>query len=251
MIIAGNGVRIAQARAELCARWRSARRHPVATTASGKGVFPETHPLALGVFGNFGLEAANAVVAEADVVLAVGTKLGPTDTAFENPALLDPERQTIIQIDVEPRHAAWTFPVAQSLVGDAGRAPAARRGRRAPRRWTTAGPCPAPAWRTPTAPRGSFDVPESRSDETPILPQRIIRSSTWRSRTTPIVTCDAGENRLFMMHHFRTKARMEYLQPAAVGGMGYAIPAALAAQAGPPGAAGRGGLRRRRLRHRA
>src|SRR3712207_7031113 len=43
----------------------------------------------------------------------------PTDTAFENQSLLDPERQTIVQIDVEPRHAAWTFPVAEAVIGDA------------------------------------------------------------------------------------------------------------------------------------
>src|ERR671917_2773081 len=33
-----------------------------------------------------------------------------------------------------------------------------------------------------------------------------------------------------MLHHFQTSGSMEYLQPAAVGGMGYAIPAALAAK---------------------
>src|SRR5947208_15315281 len=94
---------------------------PVATTASGKGVFSETHPLALGVFRNFGLEAANSVIGASDLVLAVGTKLGPTDTANENPALLDPERQTFIQIDIEGLHASWTMPAAQALVGDAQR----------------------------------------------------------------------------------------------------------------------------------
>ena len=43
----------------------------------------------------FGLDAANAVVSEADFVLAVGSKLWPTDTAFENHSLLDPERSCI------------------------------------------------------------------------------------------------------------------------------------------------------------
>jgi acetolactate synthase-1/2/3 large subunit len=38
-----------------------------------------------------------------------------------------------------------------------------------------------------------------------------------------------------MLHHFQTKSGMEYLQPAAVGGMGYAIPAALAAHLVYPG----------------
>lgn len=227
VIIAGNGVRIGQAQADL-RRLAEVLGAPVATTASGKGVFPETHPLALGVFGTFGLEAANTVVADADVVLAVGTKLSPTDTAFENPALLDPERQHLIQIDVEPRHVAWTFPT-QQVVGDAGLVlqqlvdavrtigvqdpeSGIRRVAEAHRRYA------------------SFEVPESDAEETPILPQRIIKALHQALPDQAIVTCDAGENRLFMMHYFRTREGMEYLQPAAIGGMGYAIPAALAAR---------------------
>ena len=49
-----------------------------------------------------------------------------------------------------------------------------------------------------------------------------------------MITCDAGENRLFMMHWFRTAAGGEYLQPAAGGGMGYAVPAAMAARLADP-----------------
>jgi acetolactate synthase I/II/III large subunit len=225
VIIAGNGVRLARAHAQLCAL-AEAIAAPVATTASGKGVFPEVHPLALGVFGNFGLEAANAVVADADVVLAIGTKLGPSDTCNENPALLDPRRQAFVHVDIEPRHASWTFPSEHVLIGDAaavlpqlletlyvtnvnGRA---ARATHAHRRYA------------------SFDTPESTSDEVPVLPQRIIRALHEALPDDAIITCDAGENRLFMLHHFQTRARMEYLQPAAVGGMGYAIPAALCAR---------------------
>ncbi len=228
VVIAGNGVRISRARAELrgLAELLDA---PVATTASGKGVFPETHPLALGVFGNFGLAAANAVVGDADVVLAVGTKLGPTDTANENPALLDPERQRLIQIDVEPRNASWTFPAEHVLLGDAGavlgQLAAALRGtdgrdrREGARRVAEA-----------HAAHASWDVAESESDASPVEPRRIIKALHLAIPDDAIVTCDAGENRLFMMHHFRTKGEVEYLQPAAVGGMGYAIPAAMAAK---------------------
>jgi acetolactate synthase-1/2/3 large subunit len=228
LIVAGNGVRISGARAELqtLAERLGA---PVVTTASGKGVFPETHPLALGVFGTFGLEAANAVVSEADLILAVGTKLGPTDTAFENRALLDPERQAIIQIDIEPRHAGWTFPVAQTVLGDArvvlgqlldaaievGLSDDGRGSRRVAEAHESL---------------GSWDVANSRSGDTPISPRRVIRELHLGLPDNAIVSCDAGENRLFMMHHFRTKGVLEYLQPAAVGGMGYALPAALAAK---------------------
>ena len=169
-------------------------------------------------------------MAEADLILAVGTKLGPTDTAFENQALLDPERQTIVQIDVEPRHAGLDLPgrrrrcsatpavLAQLLEAAQGR-------RRAP---TT-------GWGSRRVAEaheslGSWDVEASRSDETPISPRRLIRELHLALPDDAIVTCDAGENRLFMMHHFRTKGILEYLQPAAVGGMGYALPAALAAK---------------------
>jgi acetolactate synthase I/II/III large subunit len=228
VILAGNGVRIGRAQHELL-ELAELLGAPVATTASGKGVFPETHALALGVFGNFGLEAANAVVAEADVVLAVGTKLGPTDTANENPALLDPERQALIQVDVEPRNAAWSFPAEVVLLGDAaGVLEQLRQGLQADPPHSPDGG----AMRAATAHRryASFDVAASEDGSAPVLPQRLIRDLQRALPADAIVTGDAGENRLFMLHHFRTKAGMEYLQPAAVGGMGYAIPAALAAK---------------------
>ncbi len=217
VILAGNGVRLGRAQTQL--RELAERLDaPVATTASGKGVFPETHSLALGVFGNFGLDPANTIIGDADVVLAVGTKLGPTDTANENPRLLDPERQCLIQVDLEVRNTSWTFPADYALVGDAA-ATLAEITRR----------LDAPS-KNGRGHRVSFDVPESESDEAPILPQRLIKELHRALPEDAIVTADAGENRLFMLHFFQTKARMEYLQPAAVGGMGYAVPAALAAK---------------------
>ena len=227
-IIAGNGVRLSGGQAAL-KELAETLGAPVATSASGKGTFPETHPLALGVFGNFGLEAANAAIAEADLVLAVGTKLGPTDTANENPALLDPARQTVIQVDIETLNAAWTTPADLTLIGDARTVldQLATSARRAEIHGFEAG-----RERVAAAHRAhaSFDTADSESDETPILPQRLIKELHRGLPENSIVTCDAGENRLFMMHHFQTKGPMEYLQPAAVGGMGYAVPAALAAK---------------------
>ena len=119
VIVAGNGVRLARAQSSL-ARLAQTIDAPVATTASGKGVFPERDPLAVGVIGPFGWSSANRVVGAADVVLAIGTKLGPSDTLNEHSALLDPARQIMIQIDIEPLNAAWTFPIDHVLLGDAG-----------------------------------------------------------------------------------------------------------------------------------
>jgi acetolactate synthase-1/2/3 large subunit len=226
VILAGNGVRVGQACESLAALARAVD-CPVATTSAGKGVFPEIDDLAVGVIGSFGAPTANAVVAGADVVLAVGTKLAPIDTANENASLLDPERQTLIQIDVEPLNVSWTYPVDCPLVGEAGYVMDRLReeylsGHRAPRE------------------NGSIRVASARqefpvelvaptSDETPLLPQRIISLIEDALPKDGIVTSDAGENRIFMLHWYRTKSLNSYLMPSG-GGMGYAVPAAMGAK---------------------
>jgi acetolactate synthase I/II/III large subunit len=229
VIIAGNGVRVGQACDSLLALAR-ALDAPVATTAGGKGVFPELDPLAVGVMGTFGLATANVTVGEADVVVAVGTKLGPIDTADENPALLDPSRQTLIQIDVEPLNASWTFPVDHVLVGEAGyimdRIREAFVEGGLPQRGQTGVDRVAAV----TDRHGDLIGAEFTSDEVPIAPQRVISLLQATFPDDGVITCDAGENRLFMMHWYRNMFPGGYLQPAAGGGMGYAVPAALGAR---------------------
>ena len=228
VIVAGNGVRIAQGY-EVLQALAEAAGLPVVTTAAGKGVFAETHPLALGVFGTFGTPAANACVADADLILAIGTKLGPSDTAWENKDLLDPTRQTFIQIDVEPKNASWNFPAEHVLVGDAARVLGqlldAVRGRVDVHR--EAGERRVAAWRQA---KGYFDTPAYTSDEAPLLPQRVIGELMRALPPGGIVTCDAGENRILMTHFYQTKAPGGFLQAAGSGPMGFAIPAALAAK---------------------
>jgi acetolactate synthase-1/2/3 large subunit len=202
---------------------------PVATTAAGKGCFAETHPLALGVFGTFGTAAANACLGEADLVLVVGSKLSPSDTAWANGKLLDPSRQSFIQIDIEPRNASWTFPAETVVLGDAAQILAA----------LTEAVRPRANGRRDGAERrvashrdkhGYFNDPSCDSDEAPLLPQRVIRDLMRTMPDDGIVTCDAGENRILMTHFYQTKAAGGFLQAAGSGPMGFAIPAALSAK---------------------
>ena len=119
VIIAGNGVHVAKAHAqlqELAELWQA----PVATSYKGKAALPETHPLSLGMVGVYGQDAANRLVGEADAVLVIGAKLTPQDTVRERPDVFNPLRQRIIQIDIDERNAGWTFPIDLGLVGDAG-----------------------------------------------------------------------------------------------------------------------------------
>ena len=89
LIIAGGGVHYSGAEAELIA---FAERHgiPVVETVAGKASVVASHPLYGGPLGVTGSEAANNLAAQADVVLAIGTRLGDFTTGswtvFSNPA---------------------------------------------------------------------------------------------------------------------------------------------------------------------
>lgn len=229
VIIAGNGVRMATAGSAL-RRLAHTLGAPVATSAAGKGLLPETDDWALGVYGNFGTPLANAIVGNADVLLVIGSKLGATDTAFENPALIDPKRQQLIQVDVEPTHLSWIFPAEIELLGDAGAVINALADRLASAVREDSRQERAVALRAAREQHGHFNAAELTSDEIPILPQRVIKELQTAVPDDAVITCDAWENRLFMMHYFQTRGTITFLQPAGIGAMGYAIPAALAAK---------------------
>jgi acetolactate synthase-1/2/3 large subunit len=162
-------------------------------------------------------------------VLAAGTKLGPNDTLDEDRGLLDPSRQTMIQIDIEPLNAAWTFPIDHVLLGEAG-VLLDRLSEEFEARPLESGRARSGVARVDEGRRrfGQFDTPEAESEECPFTPQRVIKILEDTFPSSGVVSCDAGENRLFMMQWYRSKEGGDYLQPAAGGGMGYAVPAAMA-----------------------
>ncbi|MDW3183424.1 3D-(3,5/4)-trihydroxycyclohexane-1,2-dione acylhydrolase (decyclizing) [Roseobacter sp.] len=74
MIIAGGGVQYSRAVAELTA-FAEAHQIPVVETIAGRANLTDTHPLNIGPIGVTGSDSANAIAEEADVILAVGTRL--------------------------------------------------------------------------------------------------------------------------------------------------------------------------------
>jgi acetolactate synthase-1/2/3 large subunit len=233
VLVAGGGVRTAGARTELL-RVAEATGAIVVTTSAGKGVFPEEHPLSAGVFGNFGAPGANEALAAADTVLVLGSKLGPSDTANEAPGLIDPARQRIIQVDIEPRNAAWTMPTSEVVIADAravltavldelGSAP------------VDGGTVAGRLARNEGYRAANLAGSVAASESVPLHPQRVIAELRAALPDDAVICADAGENRLLMCRYFESRQGGEYLQPAGAGGMGYAIPAALGVKSQAPG----------------
>src|SRR6516165_3898356 len=183
-------------------------------------------PRCEGVYGQGGRTSA---AGGADLVLVVGSKLSPSDTAWENRALLDPTRQTFIQIDIEPRNASWNYPAEHVLVGDA----AAVLGQLIEAVGSSGTERRQQAERRVAVHRerhGYFNDRAYFADDVPILPQRVIGELQRGLPEDAIVTCDAGENRIMMTHFYQTKSAEGFLQAAGSGPMGFGIPAALGAK---------------------
>ena len=114
LILAGGGAIISSAFAELQAVAETLML-PVVSTFKGKGAFPETHPLSLGPIGMHGHAEANKMMAEADCVLAIGTRFSDrsvgTFEAFE-------KRLKIIHMDVDPAEIGKNQNAQIAVVGD-------------------------------------------------------------------------------------------------------------------------------------
>jgi 3D-(3,5/4)-trihydroxycyclohexane-1,2-dione acylhydrolase (decyclizing) len=134
LIVAGGGVHYSGA-AEALARFAETRGIPVAETQAGKSALAWDHPLNVGSIGVTGTSAANALAAEADVVLAVGSRLQDFTTG-SRALFRDPGRK-IIQLNVTTFDATKHF--ALPLVADAlaalGALDEALGGYRAPGSW--------------------------------------------------------------------------------------------------------------------
>ena len=113
LILAGGGaIDAAPALTQLAERLGA----PVALTINAKGMLPSSHPLLIG--STQSLVATRALVAEADVVLAIGTELAETDYdvtfagGFKIPGAL-------LRIDIDPDQTVRNYPPTLALVADA------------------------------------------------------------------------------------------------------------------------------------
>jgi len=110
IILAGRGVYHAQAYSELH-EFSKLLNAPVATTALGKGVIPECEPLSVGYIRT---QLAKKVMADSDIMVALGTRFVQTDT--ENWTLKFP--QPLIHIDVDPDEINKEYMSDVGITGD-------------------------------------------------------------------------------------------------------------------------------------
>ena len=229
VIVAGHGVRIAGGYADLVALAETLGA-PVVTSYLGKSAIAETHDLAGGCIGYTGTPVANDTLGAADTVLVVGCRLKPQETCYEHPQLFDPNRQRIFQIDVDPRNASWTIPAEVALTGDAALTMAALHTRLAGRVDMAQATSRRDVFVKRKLACALFDDPAMASGAIPVMPQRVVGAVAEAAPEDAIICSDAGSNRHWMNHFFRTQRPGCYFGCGGIRGVSWSLPAALTAQ---------------------
>lgn len=92
---------------------------PVAVSYMHNDAFPNDHRLSVGPIGYMGAKSAMHALKDADVLLAIGTRLSVFGTLPSYDIDYFPSGADIIQIDINPRNIARTHPVEVGIIGDA------------------------------------------------------------------------------------------------------------------------------------
>jgi sulfoacetaldehyde acetyltransferase len=92
---------------------------PVCCNYQHNDAFPGSHPLFAGPLGYNGSKAGMELIKQADVVLALGTRLNPFSTLPGYNLDYWPQEAKLIQVDINPDRSGLTRPVSVGIVGDA------------------------------------------------------------------------------------------------------------------------------------
>ena len=237
VIIAGGGVAMAEGVDLLrgLAEYLSA---PVVTSYLHNDSFPASHALACGPLGYQGSKAAMRTIAKADVVLALGTRLGPFGTLPQYGLEYWPENAKVIQVDSDQRVLGLVKPVTVGVHGDA--AGATRELLERLEEAPEAPACLATADERMAQVAAEKETWESELDtmsvgsDGELAPRRALRELERAMPTDAIVTTDIGNICSVSNSYLRFERPGSFLAAMSFGNCGYAFPTAIGAKVAAP-----------------
>ncbi|SDK35042.1 acetolactate synthase, large subunit [Lentzea albidocapillata subsp. violacea] len=198
---------------------------PVVTTLMARGAFPDSHPLHLGMPGMHGTVPAVAALQRADLLIALGTRFDDRVTG------LLPEfapHAAVIHADIDPAEISKNRKADVGIVGDCRDVMAAlsaviTRKTDLTDWWNYLG-----GLRT-TYPLG-YDWPADGM----LAPQYVIERISKLTGPEAIYTAGVGQHQMWAAQYVKYERPGSFINSGGAGTMGFAVPAAMGAQAGAP-----------------
>ncbi|CAG7625366.1 Putative thiamine pyrophosphate-containing protein YdaP [Paenibacillus solanacearum] len=193
----------------------------VVTTLPARPLFPNDHELYAGGLGQAGSEASSVLLAEADVIVMLGATWWPEDYV--------PVQARIVQVDKNREALGIGHPLHKGIVGDLSqimpklseRLNAASSQDRSP--WLARIKETTAKWKRQIE-------TEASGDGTPIPPQRIMKLIAEQASDDAVIAIDTGDVTLWFNRIFQAKPSQDILVSGRWRTLGFALPAAIAAQ---------------------
>jgi acetolactate synthase I/II/III large subunit len=222
LIFVGSGARAGRTPA-LLRQLAERLQAPVVTTPKGKGIFPEDHPLSLGVFGMGGHPSARSYVRQGvDTVLVIGSSLNEVATEGWSQDLA--ARRCLIHVDIDGTRIGRVYPADVPVA-----APADLFLETLLPRIDAGAPAQPHRIEYADDPRGLEQTEDGKISPVRVLweLQRIVPSDT-------IYTTDSGNNLFFAIHYLKVTEPDSFMSMLGLGSMGVGLPAAIGAQLAHP-----------------
>lgn len=235
VIVAGHGVEISEAEAEL-AELAEHLDLPIATTPLAKPVVDMRWSRCLGPTGRNGTYPANAATRNADVVLAIGSRFDDRATSSWLPGFtysIPPTK--LIQVDIDPAELGRNYPISVALLGDA--RTVLRQMLAALKERSSDPPSRDDWWRRIALWRERWErhmVSGRSAGSVPIKPQRLIREIRSVLDDDAIIVSDVGVHHNWLISELETRSPRSFLHSWGFAAMGFGVAGVLGAKLAAP-----------------
>ncbi len=223
IIIAGNGVIISDAYAELKELAEKAQ-IPVINTLLGIGCFPQKHVLYYGMTGMHGMAYANYALSEADLIIAIGMRFD--DRVTSKLSTFAP-RADVVHIDIDAAEIGKNVKANVPVVGDI-REVLTELNKDIEKQSHADWLNQIDQYR---AEHPSHEIRDCAN----ILPQNVVRAIAEVSGGDAIIVTGVGQHQMWAAQHSIINKPKSFVSSGGLGTMGYSLPAAIGAQMGRPG----------------
>jgi acetolactate synthase-1/2/3 large subunit len=196
---------------------------PVTTTLLGKGAFPETNKLSLGMPGMHGTVYANYSIQECDLLIAIGARFD--DRVTGHIEKFAPKARHI-HIDIDPAEIGKNVIVDVPIVGDV------KTVLKELIEKVTAKDNHAPWLAQVEEWKSKYPLSYKKTDE--IKPEYVVEQIYEATKGEAVIATEVGQNQMWASQYYKFTKPRTMISSGGLGTMGYGLPAAIGAQFGCP-----------------